>query len=165
MIIIRCTSICPNDTQFVSVGRSRITESSIVILEVTVFICKVEFVDGLINDSDKLAFVGDGINDSLSIKGADIGISMGNLGSNIAIEASDVVIMNDDISKLITGIKISKYTNRIVLENLIFSLFIKLLILVLSSLGIASMIFCVFADTGLTLLTIINTIRIRLKKY
>ena len=108
----------------------------------------------------KTAFVGDGINDAPSIALADIGISMGGVGSASAIEASDIVIMTDEIDKIVTGIKISKKTNHIIKQNLIFAIGIKILVLILSALGIASMWQAVFADTGVTLITILNTTRI-----
>ena len=111
------------------------------------------------------AFVGDGVNDTLSIKEADIGLSMGNIGSASSIEISDIVLVNDDLIKIKEVIEISKFTNKIIIENLIFSLIVKLLILILSLLGITNMWMAVFADTGLTLLTILNTFRIILKKY
>jgi len=111
-----------------------------------------------------IAFVGDGINDTPVLKRADIGISMGTIGSVSAIEASDIVVMNDDLEKITLAIKISKYTNKIIKQNLIFALGIKLLILILSILGLSTMWFAVFADTGVTLLTILNTLRI-MRKY
>lgn len=107
------------------------------------------------------AFVGDGINDAPVIRRADIGISMGGVGSSSAIEASDVVIMSDDLMKIVKGIDISKYTNYIIKQNLIFAIGVKVVILILSVFGMASMWFAVFADTGVTLLTIFNTLRIR----
>ena len=112
---------------------------------------------------DKLVFVGDGINDSPVIARADIGISMGGIGSSSAIEASDIVIMTDELYKIIDGIKISKKTNRVIKENLIFAIGVKVLVLTLSVLGVATMWQAVFADVGTTLITILNTIRI-LKK-
>ena len=108
----------------------------------------------------KLAFVGDGINDSPVLARSDIGISMGGIGSSAAIEASDVVIMTDELSKIIEGIEISKKTNRIIKQNLIFAIGIKILVLVLSIFGVATMWQAVFADVGTTLITILNTIRI-----
>ena len=110
--------------------------------------------------SKKVAYVGDGINDSPVLARADIGISMGGIGSNSAIEASDIVIMTDELEKITEAIKISKKTNRIIKENLIFSIGIKILILILSVFGITDMWEAVFADVGTTLITILNTIRI-----
>lgn len=111
-------------------------------------------------ENGKIAFVGDGINDAPSLALADIGISMGGVGSSAAIEASDVVIMKDDISKINEAIKISKFTNKIIMQNLVFSIGVKIAILVLSALGITDMWEAVFADVGTTIMTIINTLRI-----
>lgn len=108
----------------------------------------------------KIAFVGDGINDSPVLARADIGISMGGVGSSSAIEASDVVIMTDELSKILEGIEISKKTTKIIKQNLIFAISTKILVLLLSILGVASMWQAVFADVGTTLITILNTIRI-----
>ncbi len=114
----------------------------------------------IIKNSGKTAFIGDGINDAPSIRLADIGISMGNVGSASSIEASDVVISNDELSKIIDAIKISKYTNKIIIEDLVFSLGTKLIVLILCALGITGMMAAVFADTGVTVLAILNTTRI-----
>lgn len=112
------------------------------------------------NKGEITVFAGDGINDAPVLKRADIGISMGNVGSESAIEASDIVLMSGDISKIPLSINISKYTGSIIKQNLIFAMTVKVAILALSVLGLANMWFAVFADTGVTLLTILNTLRI-----
>ena len=110
-----------------------------------------------------VSFVGDGINDAPVLKLSDLGISMGSLGTDSAIEASDIVIMNDNLEKIVTAIKISKKTNKIIKENLIFALGVKLLVLVLTLIGLSTMLEAVFADVGVTVLCILNTLRL-LKK-
>ncbi len=117
-----------------------------------------------VEESGPTIFVGDGINDAPVLKRSSVGISMGGVGSDQAIEASDIVIVNDDLNKIPLGINISKYTKHIIKENLIFAISIKVVILVLSVVGLASMWLAVFADTGVTLLTILNTLRI-IKKF
>ncbi len=110
--------------------------------------------------SKKVAYVGDGINDSPVLARSDIGISMGGIGSSSAIEASDMVIMTDELEKIVEAISISKQTNRIIKQNLMFSIGVKILILLLSLFGVADMWEAVFADVGTTLITILNTLRI-----
>lgn len=110
-----------------------------------------------------VSFVGDGINDAPVLKLSDLGISMGSLGTDSAVEASDVVIMNDNLEKIVTAINISKKTNKIIKENLIFALGVKLLVLVLTLIGLSTMLEAVFADVGVTVLCILNTLRL-LKK-
>lgn len=109
---------------------------------------------------DNVMFIGDGINDAPTLAKSTIGVSLGGVGSDAAIESADIVIMNDDLTKLITCINVSKYTRKIIKQNLLFAILVKILVLVLSFLGIASMWQAVFADTGVTLITIINTTRI-----
>lgn len=106
------------------------------------------------------AFVGDGINDAPVIKEADLGISMGSIGSDAAIEASDVVLMHDNLSKIVVAIKIAKVTQNIVKFNILFALGFKLLMLVLATFGFASIWMAVFADVGVTLLAVLNSLRI-----
>ena len=124
---------------------------------------KYQKLEELINtkkEKELVSFVGDGINDAPVLALSDIGISMGSLGSDSAIEASDVVIMNDNLSKIITAIKISQKTNKIIKENLIFAITIKLLVLILTILGLSTMWEAVFADVGVTVLCILNTLRL-----
>ena len=110
------------------------------------------------------AFVGDGINDAPVIKEADLGISMGSIGSDAAIEASDIVLMHDNLSKIPLVIKIARITQRIVKFNIVFALGFKFLMLVLATFGFASIWMAVFADVGVTLLAVLNSLRIMKKK-
>ena len=127
---------------------------------------KVKIVEDLIKEKsneDKLLFIGDGINDAPVLALSDIGVAMGGIGSDAAIEAADVVIMTDEPSKIASVINISKKTMKIVKENIIFAISVKIIVLILSMLGIATMWSAVFADVGVSVLAILNALRI-LKK-
>ena len=124
---------------------------------------KVEKVEELLKKKSKkgkLAFVGDGINDSPVLAISDIGIAMGGVGADSAIEAADIVIMTDEPSKIVKAIKLSKRTMRIVKENIVFAIFVKILVLVLAAFGISTMWEAVFADVGVSVIAIINALRI-----
>ena len=124
---------------------------------------KVEKVEELLkqkSEKGKLAFVGDGINDAPVLALADIGIAMGGLGADSAIEAADIVIMTDEPSKIVKAIKLSRKTMRIVKENIVFAIFIKIIVLILSAFGISTMWEAVFADVGVSVIAIINALRI-----
>ncbi len=135
--------------------------------EVGIDICKAKLLpdqklkklESLIKKNKKVIFVGDGINDSPCLARADVGIAMGGVGADAAIEAADVVIMNDDLSKIGEAIEISRKTIKIVKQNIVFAIFIKLLILCLGVLGIADMWMAVFADVGVSMIAIINSMR------
>ena len=125
---------------------------------------KVSKVEELLKKDGKLAFVGDGINDAPVLMRADVGIAMGAMGSDAAIESADIVLMDDKPSKIATAIRISGKTMRIVWENIIFALGVKAVILILSALGIANMWLAVFGDVGVLILAILNAVRcMRLK--
>ncbi|MBE6530870.1 MAG: cadmium-translocating P-type ATPase [Ruminococcaceae bacterium] len=120
---------------------------------------KVTIVEKLIANGNKVAFVGDGINDAPVLARADVGISMGGVGSDAAIEASDIVLMDDDPSKISRAIKLSKKTMRIVRQNIIFALGVKGIILILGALGYANMWVAVFGDVGVAVIAIFNAMR------
>lgn len=133
---------------------------------------KVAYVEELINNlhktsaKGKLAFVGDGINDAPVLARADVGIAMGGLGSDAAIEAADVVLMTDEPSKIVTAKKIARKTLAIAYENIVFAIGVKLIVLALGALGFASMWAAVFADVGVSVIAILNAIRaLNVKKY
>lgn len=123
---------------------------------------KVSQVEQLLqekNEKSRLAFVGDGINDAPVLTRADIGIAMGSMGSDAAIEAADIVLMDDDVRKIASIVKISRKTLRIVRQNVVFALSVKAIVLILGALGMASMWAAVFADVGVSVLAILNSMR------
>ena len=120
---------------------------------------KVEWMEKLKSEAYQTAFVGDGINDAPVLAGADLGIAMGGIGSDAAIEAADVVLMDDDIGKLAVGMKIAKSTRKIIHQNITLALGFKILVLLLSIPGIATMWMAVFADVGVCVLAILNSMR------
>ena len=123
---------------------------------------KVEKVEALLQakpEREKLAFVGDGINDAPVLRRADIGIAMGAMGSDAAIEAADVVLMDDDPLQISKAIKISRKCLGIVYQNIVFSIAVKLACLILVAFGVANMWLAVFADVGVMILAILNAIR------
>jgi len=126
---------------------------------------KLELIDASKRPNGKLAFVGDGINDAPVLARADIGVAMGGLGSDAAIEAADVVLMNDNPSGLVTALEIAKSTRRIVWQNIIFALGIKAIVLSLGAFGLATMWAAVFADVGVALLAVLNSTRVLRAKY
>ena len=129
---------------------------------------KIQKLEAIIKDKNNkgnTVFVGDGINDAPVLTRADIGIAMGGIGSDAAIEAADIVIMNDDPEKILTAIKISKFTKKIVFQNIVFAFAVKIIVLILGAGGLATMWEAVFADVGVALIAIFNAMRIVRKKY
>ena len=123
---------------------------------------KLDKLEELLNKkqkNNKLVFVGDGINDAPVLARADIGVAMGGLGSDAAIEAADIVIMNDEPSKLATGIRLARRTIKIANQNIVIALGIKIAVLILAVFGIANMWSAVFADVGVTIIAIFNSMR------
>ena len=123
---------------------------------------KVDQVEALLaakSEKEKLAFVGDGINDAPVLRRADVGIAMGAMGSDAAIEAADIVLMDDDPLKIAKAIKISRKTLRIVYQNIVFAIGIKGICLVLGAVGLANMWLAIFADVGVMVIAVINAIR------
>ena len=110
-------------------------------------------------EKERLAFVGDGINDAPVLTRADIGIAMGSMGSDAAIEAADIVLMDDDVTKIASVVRIARKTLRIVKQNIVFALAIKALVLILGALGMANMWEAVFADVGVSVIAILNSMR------
>ncbi|MBO4423940.1 MAG: HAD-IC family P-type ATPase, partial [Spirochaetales bacterium] len=119
----------------------------------------VRIVESLLDDKEKLAFVGDGINDAPVLTRADLGIAMGAMGSDAAIEAADIVLMDDNPMKIAKAIKISRKCLRIVYQNIVFALAVKFACLILGALGITNMWAAIFADVGVMVIAVLNAIR------
>ena len=120
----------------------------------------IEMLDAKKSRNGKILFVGDGINDAPVLARADIGVAMGGLGSDAAIEAADIVIMTDEPSKIVTAIKVARKTRSIVMQNIVFSLFVKIVFLALGAFGMASMWEAVFGDVGVAIVAILNAMRV-----
>jgi Cd2+/Zn2+-exporting ATPase len=120
---------------------------------------KVTQLSAISRQSSKLAFVGDGINDAPVLARADVGIAMGGLGSDAAIEAADVVLMDDQPSKIATAVRIARRTIGIARQNIWFAIGVKVAVLILAAFGIATMWLAVFADVGVTVLAVLNAMR------
>ena len=145
-------------------GDAHLAEDAVqeAFLALTRHLGKVEQVENLLQEKspkETLVFVGDGINDAPVLSRADIGVAMGALGSDAAIEAADIVLMDDDLLKLTAAVRIARKTLSIVRQNVVFALGVKLLVLILSAVGLANMWAAVFADVGVSVLAILNASR------
>ena len=120
---------------------------------------KVDHVEQLLKDSNTLAFVGDGVNDAPVLARADVGIAMGAMGSDAAIEAADIVLMDDNPKGISKAIKLARHTIKIAKENIVFALAVKIAVLILAAIGIATMWTAVFADVGVCVIAILNAMR------
>ena len=120
---------------------------------------KLDILESLLNEKDKVVFVGDGINDAPVLTRADVGIAMGNLGSDVAVESSDVVLMNDEITAVADGIRVSRFTSKIIAQNIILALGVKVAIMILGTMGFASLWMAIFGDVGVAMIAILNSSR------
>ncbi|MFA7149176.1 MAG: HAD-IC family P-type ATPase, partial [Syntrophomonadaceae bacterium] len=125
----------------------------------------MEILQSRKSKNERLAFVGDGINDAPVLARSDLGIAMGGLGSDAAIEAADIVIMNDEPGKLPVAVRIARDTRTIVIENIVFALGVKAIVLALGAVGLATMWQAVFADVGVTIIAVINSLRLMRGNY
>ena len=120
---------------------------------------KLDILEGLLSKNDKVIFVGDGINDAPVLTRADVGIAMGNLGSDVAVESSDVVLMTDEITAVADGIKMSRFTSKIITQNIVLALGVKLIIMILGTMGFATLWMAIFGDVGVAMMAILNSSR------
>lgn len=120
---------------------------------------KLEILEGLLSEDDKVIFVGDGINDAPVLTRADVGIAMGDLGSDVAVESSDVVLMTDEVTAVADGIKMSRFTSKIITQNIVLALGVKLVIMILGTMGFASLWMAIFGDVGVAMMAILNSSR------
>jgi Cd2+/Zn2+-exporting ATPase len=118
---------------------------------------KLEVLEDILETDNHVVFVGDGINDAPVLTIADVGVAMGNLGSDVAIESSDIVLMTDEITKVAEGVKVARFTSRIIWQNIILALGIKVLIMILGTVGIANLWTAVFGDVGVAFIAILNS--------
>jgi len=125
---------------------------------------KLNVLEEILQTDDHVIFVGDGINDAPVLSRADVGIAMGNLGSDVAIESSDIVLMNDEITTIADGVRVAKFTSSIILQNIVFALGIKILIMILGVFGIANLWTAIFGDVGVAFIAILNSGRAVYKK-
>jgi Cd2+/Zn2+-exporting ATPase len=125
---------------------------------------KLDILENILKTEENVIFVGDGINDAPVLSRADVGIAMGNLGSDVAIESSDVVLMNDEITTIADGVQVSRFTASIIIQNIVFALGIKVLIMLLGTLGYASLWMAIFGDVGVAFIAILNSGRAIYKK-
>ena len=121
---------------------------------------KVDILEKLQKEGKTVMAIGDGINDSPLLAMSNVGVAIGNTGSDLTIESADCVIMNGQLTSLIPAIKIARKTRKVIIENITFAILIKIIILILGALGISNMLHAVFADVGVTFLTILNAMRI-----
>ena len=152
--------VIPGDSAFVDEKVKRCFSFISQILDEYVELSdKVEKLELLKEQNKSLIFVGDGINDAPVLASVDVGVSMGGVSSDIAVEASDVVLMTEEPTKVVDSILIAKKTKKIVTQNIIFTLMIKVLVLILSAMGISGMWLAIFADVGVCLLAVLNSLR------
>jgi Cd2+/Zn2+-exporting ATPase len=118
---------------------------------------KLSILESILETDKNVVFIGDGINDAPVLTRADAGIAMGNLGSDVAIESSDIVLMTDEVTAVADGIRVSRFTSKIILQNIIFALGVKILIMILGTMGMATLWMAIFGDVGVAFIAILNS--------